>query len=146
MRIQINENSNLDETDIIINCKHRNTEIDKMIAMLHMMDLKLTGTKDNQTFILDASTVLYIDTVDKRTFLYTDTEVYETMLRLYELEEQLEVCDFFRAGKSCIINFHHIKALRSDIDGKILVTMSNQEKLKVSRQYTYILKNKLGVK
>lgn len=146
MKIHINENSNLEETDIIINCKQRNAEIEKIIAMFRMMDLKLTGTKDNQTYLLDASTVLYIDTVDKRTFLYTDTEVYETMLKLYELEEQLEACEFFRAGKSCIINFHHIKSLKSDIDGKILVTMSNQEKLKVSRQYAYILKNKLGAK
>lgn len=145
MKIHINENSHIDETEITISCRRINPEIERIIAMLRVMDLKITGINDNQTFILDVSNILYIDTVDKKTFLYTETEVFETMLKLYELEEQLETSDFFRAGKSCIINFRHIKALRSDIDGKLLVTMSNNEKLKVSRQYAHLLKKKLGV-
>ena len=33
--------------------------------------------------------MLYIESVDKRTFLYTEESVYETPLRLYELEERL---------------------------------------------------------
>lgn len=42
--------------------------------------------------------MLYIDTVDKRTFLYATDNVYETILKLHELEGQLEDSDFFRAS------------------------------------------------
>lgn len=146
MKIQIEIDTQVEDTQILVVCNHLDPNIEKIIAMLRVMELKLTGIKDNQTYILDASKIYYIDTVDKKTFFYTENEVYETQLKLYELEEQLSSCDFFRAGKSCIINFSHIKSLCPDIDGRILVTMNNQEKLMVSRQYVSAIKNKLGVK
>jgi DNA-binding LytR/AlgR family response regulator len=108
------------------------------------LDFKLTGVKNGQTHILDAHHILYIDTVDKRTFLYTESEEYETSLRLYELEERLAANDFFRAGKSLIVNFNKIKSMKSDIDGRIVVVLENNEKLIVSKQYTSYIKNKLG--
>lgn len=146
MKIHINEDPRLQETEITINCNKISTEVEKVISMLRVLDLKLTGKKDNQTFILDAAKVLYIDTVDKKTFFYTKKEIYETELKLYELEEQLAALDFIRANKSSILNFNQITSIRADIDGKLLVTMSNNEKLFVSRQYAPIIKKKLGVK
>lgn len=146
LRIYINEDAKAIETEITINCNCKNEEVDKIIALLCMLDKKLTGMKDNQTYILDATTILYIDTVDKKTFLYTESDIYETPFKLYELEEQLLTSDFFRANKSCIINFNQIKSLKSNIDGRILVTMNNEEKLFVSRQYAITIKQKLGVK
>ena len=67
---------------------------------MRTLDFKLTGYRDGQTYIVDAFDVVYIDTADKRTFLYIATEVFESDLRLYELEEQLSKADFFRASKS----------------------------------------------
>ena len=90
--------------------------------------------------------LLYIDTADKRTFLYTKNEIYETELKLYELEEQLKDADFFRANKSCIINFRHIASLKSELNRRLLVTMTNGEKLIVSRQYAEYVKEKLEVR
>ena len=146
MKIQINEDPNLQDTEIIINCRQTNDEILKLIAILRVMDCKLTGMKDHETYILEAAKILYIDTVDKKTFFYTGKDVYETPLKLYELEEQLSSHGFFRAGKSTIINFNQIKALKPDLDGRILVTMNNNEKLIVSRQYAITIKQILGVK
>lgn len=146
MKIQINEDGSLHDTEIIINCKQTDSEILKLIAMLRVMHCKLTGMKNQETYILEASQILYIDTVDKKTFFYTKTEVYETPLKLYELEEQLSSHGFFRAGKSVIINFNQIKALKPDLDGRIIVTMNNKEKLVVSRQYAVTIKQMLGVK
>lgn len=146
MKIHINEDPKLLEMEITINCNRITSEVEKLISMLRVMDLKLTGKKDNQTFILDASKVLYIDTVDKKSFFYTKNDVYETELKLYELEEQLAALDFIRVNKSCVLNFNQIISIKADIDGKLLVTMSNQEKLFVSRQYAPVIKKKLGVK
>ena len=144
MKININVDSRYAETEITINCTAVSEELQKVVATLRALDSKLTGAKNGQTFILDASEILYIDTVDKKTFLYAESDVYETSLRLYELEEQLSKNDFFRAGKSSIINFGKIKSLKSDIDGRIIVAMENGEKLIVSKQYASFIKNKLG--
>jgi len=146
LKIQINENAYLEDTEIIISCKKIDDSILKIMAMLRVMDCKLIGTKENETYILEAAKILYIDTADKKTFFYTRAEIYETPLKLYELEEQLKASGFFRAGKSIIINFNQIKALRPDLDGRILVTMDNGEKLFVSRQYAITIKQMLGVK
>ncbi len=105
----------------------------------------LTGIKDGQTFILQPAEVVYIDTADKRTFIYTAKDVYETPLRLYELEEQLPKADFFRANKSCIIGMRHIRSIKADIDGRLLITMDSGEKLWVSRQYAAEFRKKIGM-
>ena len=144
MKIIVNIDSSFSETEIIINCAAMSDELEKVIAGLRALDSKLTGTKNGETHILDAAKILYIDTVDKKTFMYTKTDVYETNLRLYELEEMLSARDFFRAGKSSIINFAKIKSLKSDIDGRIIVVMENNEKMIVSKQYAAFIKNKLG--
>lgn len=145
MRVTVIENDNITESEIVINCKKADASIQKIVAALNMYDQKLTGILGNQTYILDVSDILYIDTVDKRTFLYTGTVVYETPLKLYELEERLEASDFFRAGKSTIINFNQIQSLKPDITGRFQVTLSNKERLFVSRQYAVTIKQKLGV-
>ena len=144
MKININIDSSLVETEITINCAAMGDELEKVIASLRTLDFKLTGINKGQTYILDAAQILYIDTVDKKTFLYTKSDVYETALRLYELEQQLSTNDFFRASKSSIINFSKVKSLKSDIDGRIIVVMENNERLIVSRQYTSFIKEKLG--
>jgi two-component system response regulator LytT len=146
LKIHINEDPSLHETEITISCNKLTPDIEKVISQLRVMDLMLTGKKDNQIYILDAAKVLYIDTVDKKTFFYTKNDVFETDLKLYELEEQLSALDFMRANKFCIINFSQITSIKTDIDGKLLITMSNHEKLIVSRQYALNIKKKLGVR
>jgi len=143
VKININVDGKCTETEITITCAAMSDELEKVIASLRALDSKLTGTARGQTHILDAADILYIDTVDKKTFLYAESEVYETSLKLYELEQQLSGNDFFRAGKSNIINFNKIKSLKSDIDGRIIVVMENKEKLIVSKQYASFIKNKL---
>jgi len=144
LKINISIDPGVSETEILIMAPAIGDELEKVIASLRALDFKLTGTSRGQTHILDASEVLYIDTVDKKTFLYTENEVYETALKLYELEQQLSTNDFFRAGKSSVINFNKIRSLKADMDGRIIVVMENKEKLVVSKQYASFIKNKLG--
>lgn len=145
MKIVINEGMAVDETEIIINCHKCDSDIFKMLAILRSFDQKLTGTKDGSTFILDAVDVLYCDSVDKKTFIYTMDGVYESSLRLYELEERLSFGDFFRASKQNLINLSKIVSMRPEISGKIEVTLQSGELLFVSRQYVPTLKSKLGL-
>ena len=89
--------------------------------------------------------MLYIDTVDRRTFLYTSGGVYETPLKLYELSDRLASADFFRAGKSVVVNFRQIQSLRPELGGRMRLTMSNGELVFVSRQYVPEVKRRLGL-
>ncbi len=145
MKISIQESPEFSETEVIVKCKEATPQVLKMVATLRAFDQKLTGYLEGQTFLLEADSVLYADTVDKRTFLYTADGVYETPLRLYELEERLQARDFFRATKSSVINFNQIRSMRPDFGGRMQLTMMNGEKLPVSRQYMSAIKEKLGL-
>ncbi|MCB6200878.1 LytTR family DNA-binding domain-containing protein [Extibacter muris] len=145
MKITIHTDPAFSGTEVTINCAYLTPELEKIIAMLRMLEQKMTGIKDGEIHMLDIAAILYIDTTDKKTFLYTMESVYETELRLYELEDQLEESGFLRIAKSCIVNVRHITSLRADIDRKIRVTMDNGEQLLVSRQYTKRLKERLGI-
>ncbi len=145
MKINIDANGKNKELEISIRCSGLTPELMRVIAMLRLLDLQLTGFRDGETHLIDAAQVLYIDTVERKTFLYTRDAVYETGLHLYELEEQLGDRGFFRINKSCIMNWNHVSSLKSELDRRIRATMDNGEQLMVSRQYVAKVKERLGV-
>lgn len=145
MQIHIAEDPNLTETEITIACRALTDEVLKVVAMLRTSDAKLTGEREGQTYVLDADKVFYADTVDRHTFFYTRDAVYETPLRLYELEERFAPRGFLRTGKSCLVNFNCVCSLRPDFGGRFLLTLENGEQLSVSRQYVPAIKALLGL-
>lgn len=68
MNIRIQESPGAADTEVVITCRRADEQILKMISLLHTFEKKLTGVKDGETFLLDAASVLYIDTVDKKLF------------------------------------------------------------------------------
>lgn len=146
MKIVINVEENVKEIEITISCNRLTPEIEKMLATLRILDKQLMVTKDGETYILDVAKVVYMEAVDRKTFVYTDSNVYESGLKLYELEQQLDECGFFRASKSCLVQLKYIKSLKADINRKIRVTLENGEQIMVSRAYAEGLRKKLGVK
>ncbi len=146
MKISINVKENVKEIEITISCNRLTPEIEKMLANLRILDKQLMVTQGDETFILDVSKVIYMESVDRKIFVYTGSDVYESSLKLYELEQQLEECGFFRASKSCLVQLKYIKSLKTDINRKIRVTLENGEQIMVSRQYAEALRKRLGVR
>ena len=145
MKLQIIYDDSVQEPEITVVCRELSAELQRLIASLQAADRRLTGMKDGQIFLLPPEEIVYIDTADKHIFIYTAGEVYETQLRLYELEKQLPPSDFFRANKSCIVGIRHIRSLKADIDGRLLLTMDSGDKLWVSRQYAVEFRKKIGM-
>ena len=143
MKITLNQDPSFPETEVIINCPHADEDILRLVAMLRIHQKKLVGTLNGEQHLLDVKDILYIDTADKKTFLYTEKSVYESALRLYELEDSLRELDFLRAGRSAIVNFRRIKSIRPELGGRLVVTMDNGEQVYVSRQYAGEMKDKL---
>lgn len=146
MKIIIKTDEKITDTEVAITCSRLTPELEKLITTLRMLDRQLTVTKEGETFLLEIGEVLYIDTADKKTFIYTAADTYETNLKLYELEVQLRDVGFQRVGKSCILNLKRIRSLKADFDRRIRVTMENGEQVIVSRQYAEALKERLGVR
>ena len=144
MKIEILEG--FDGIEITIKCLKTTEDIRKIESILHSYAKRLSCTKSGVTHLIDAKSVLYFESVDKQSFLYTESDVYELSLKLYEIEEMLSDAGFIRSAKSQILNIHKISSLCPDFGGRIEVTMQNGEKLIVSRQYSKSLKERLGIK
>ena len=143
MEIKIHEG--FPDIEIIINCPQITDKINKLTSVLRTYDKKFSGTKNGQTHLIDRQDILYFESVDKRCFIYTADDTYEISLKLYEIEEYTAEMEFFRSSKSQIINIVKIKSLCPDFDGRIEATMDNEEKLTISRQYSKLLKERLGI-
>ena len=143
MKITLNQDPVFSETEVIINCPQADEDILRLVAMLRIHQRKLVGLRDGESHLLDIKDILYIDTTDKRTFLYTRESVYESALRLYELEDSLAGLDFLRISRSAIVNFRCIRSIRPELGGRLLVTMEGGERLYVSRQYAAAWREKL---
>lgn len=145
MRLTVEELPQLDQVEVIVRCPRMDGEVVRLLELLQLTDARLIGVKDGETCILDSAQVLYIDTVDRGTFLYTGEGVYETPLRLYELEEQLRSREFLRISKSMIVNFSAVRSLRPDLGGRLRLTLSSGEVVVANRQYVPAIKAKLGL-
>ena len=145
MKITINVGEDINETEINIRCSQLTPDIENIIATLRIMNQQLLVTKDDTNYLLDVNTISYIEALERKTFVYTQDSVYESKLKLYEMEERLCKSGFFRISKSCLVHLKFIKSIKKDIDRKLRLTLTNGEQIMVSRQYSDEIKKRLGV-
>lgn len=145
MKIIIEECNPGEEDQIIIRCKKLDDNILKLIAELKQGQKKLTGIKDGNIVMIDPSNVYYFEGVDNKVFVYCKQNVYETKLKLYEIEDEYKNTDFFRASKSVILNVSKIKSISPAYSGRFEAQLFNGEMVVISRQYVPELKKKLGM-
>ena len=146
MKINLDIDGKYDDTEVIIRAPHLNNDIERIVAMMRMIDMQIAVRKDNETVLLDTDKILYVEAVDRKTFVYTNVDTYESELKLYELEQQLIERDFLRISKQSIVNLRKIKSLKTDVNRKIRITLQNGEQIVVSRMYSDELRRKLGLR
>ena len=145
MKITINIDEKIQETEIKISCNQLTYEVENLIATLRMLNQQMLVSKENENFLLDVNEICYIEAVDRKTFVYTEDDIYESKLKLYEMEEKLCQSGFIRISKSCLVRLKYIKSIKNDVDRKLRLTMKNGEQIIVSRQYAEEIKKRLGV-
>ena len=146
MKINLDIDGKYDDTEVIIRAPHLNNDIERMVAMMRMIDMQIAVRNDNETYLLETEKILYIEAVDRKTFVYTNSENYESELKLYEIEQELIERDFLRISKNSIVNLRKIKSLKTDVNRKIRITLQNGEQIVVSRMYSDELRKKLGLR
>jgi two-component system response regulator LytT len=145
MKINIKQDNNIAETEVTIVCKQINSELETVISSLSLIDNTVAGKCGAETFFLSLSDVLYFETIDNKTFFYSKDKIYETSMKIYQLEDKLTKTLFVRISKSTILNIKKVKSIKPEENSRLMATLLNGEKVLVSRQYMQNIKNKLGV-
>lgn len=145
MKITIIEPAEGEEDEIIIRCRHIDKRLLKLIYAVKAGQEKITALQNGNYFQIAPEEIYYFEAVDNKVFLYLEKDVYETKLKLYELQDIFQGTDFFRASKSCIVNLAKVRSLSPAFNGRFEALMKNGEKVIISRQYVPVLKEKLGL-
>lgn len=131
--------------EIIVRCHEINEEVLNIVEKLKKNQSILLGNKDSEVFRLNLNDIFYIESVDSKTFICTKENVYESKMKLYEIEHMLENTNFFRCSKSMILNISKIRSVSPALSGRFEAKLINNEAVVISRQYVPQLKKKLGM-
>lgn len=145
MKVEIKSDQKTESIFVEIHCKDVTAEVAKLERYVKRYQQAIPATADGETVSVALEDILYIESVDKRTYLYTESRVLLTDKRLYEFEDFLDSRDFFRCSKSTIIQLGKVVRLKPEITRNILATMVNGETIVVSRRYATELKKLLGI-
>lgn len=135
MRLIIKEEPNCTEVEICITCKTVDGKVRRLVESVRAYTLSVPATKEKERFSIDVADIFYFESVDSRTFLYTEKEVFECNKRLYEIEEELRGTPFIRASKSLIVNVSYVNSVKPQFSGRLEAQLCNGERVIVSKHY-----------
>ena len=144
MKVKLEIVDSPDKEEALIKTQSNNEDIKAAVEILEGGRKRLPLVKDGETVFIDIASFYYIESVDKRTFVYTKEECFECRQRLYELEEALGAY-FLRISKAMIVNLKKIRGVKSDLSGRMEATLLNGEKIVISRSYVKEIKRRLDL-
>lgn len=108
MKLRIEIDSNLEETEIIIKAATLTDEIADLQRLLQeSKSPRLIFYKGTGEYYLDLSEILFFETEGNKIYAHTQKDAYEVRLKLYELESILPRY-FSRVSKSTIANIRQV--------------------------------------
>lgn len=143
MKLIVNQDLQIPETEITIRCACMDSRLERLINQIRQYAFSLTGYQEDKEYQLPLDQIFFIDTVDGKTFLYLEKEVYTCRDTLTSLEERLSRTSFTRISKSCLVNTSFLKSVRPLYNHRLEAILQNGEKLIITRNYIEPLKEKL---
>jgi len=140
MYVCIEQIRETEEEIVVIRCRTVSEEVREIAAFVKSRQGHLSGTAEAKQYEIPVSDIYYIESVDGKTFLYTNEQVYESTYRLYELEDMLKAKHFLRVSKPMLVNLMKIQSIQPAFNGRFTAVLRSGEKIIISRSYVKALK------
>lgn len=105
---------------------------------------------DGEQIYINVEDIFYIESVDKKTFAYTQNLVLEIAEPLAYYDKEMKAYGFIRINKSVVVNIYHISSIKPELNMRVSAVMDNGEKMMINRSYKKVfvdfLKEKRDVK
>ena len=142
MKLHLEEISEGQE-EVLVRYRQMNATIQAICDLVQKPDKKLLVSSDgNQQYML-IDDFLYFESIDGKTFAYTEDSVYQVHHSLKDLVQAYQNRAFLRAAKSLVLNLYRIAHFKSQSFGRIEATLDNGEKVLISRKYAAKLRQLL---
>ncbi|WP_335755717.1 LytTR family DNA-binding domain-containing protein [Thomasclavelia ramosa] len=125
-------------------CNKIDDEVRRIISLFEDKHF-IIGKLDNRSYQIKIDDIYYLEANEDRAFIYCEDKVYETSLRLYELEDQLDPRLFVRISKSILLNLNKLDNVRALLNGRYEALLINRERLIITRHYVSSFKEKFGM-
>lgn len=123
------------EDEVIIRYRKLTPGIKRIIDAVNGAAARLVGKKDESRVVINTDDILYIESVDDKTFAYTENDVLRLDDTLQGVITLLDDIRFFRCSKSMIINIDKVRVLKSLSSNRIDAALENGEHIIISRTY-----------
>lgn len=146
MQVEIKIDSSCTEPKILILTSSITEDVNNILKKLsENIPQIISGSKDEKIEVLEEAELIRIYASAGKVFAVTKKGEYALRLRLYEIEERLNPCQFVRISNSEIINLKQVNNFDLSFTGTICVVLSNGTITYVSRRYVSKIKKVLGI-
>lgn len=143
MKLRLHQRQELEETEIDIAYSRMTNRLSKMVGYIRQYMYMVEAFWNGKSFLIPLDEILYFDTTDRKTFLYTNKQVYECRKALIEVENELSNTTVIRISKETLLNTTALVNVRPYPNHRLMAELSNGENLIISRKYISILQNRL---
>lgn len=143
MKIEIDENVSYTEEIVKIQCRRKTSRIHKLASMIQQFGMRIEAQIKEGIVQVDVNDIMYAETIDRKTFLYSEQEVYCYKGTLTKLEEELKTTSFLRISKTTLLNVRYLNYVKPYANHRLKATLTNGESLLISRNYIQDLKEYL---
>ena len=90
MKVRINQDKTMSEIEVIVNCPTVDARVRNLLDALRQCAVSLTGMAEDMTVCVPLHTILYIESINRKTFFYDENRVFRCKDSLTALESLLE--------------------------------------------------------
>lgn len=143
MNLLLQQKKELKELEVEIRYPKMTEQISQIVDFIRQYDFVIEGFQGDKFCQITLDQIYYIETADRRTFIYLEREVYESRNTILAIETMLKESTMVRIGKSTLLNISMLKTVKPYPNHRILVELLNGEHLIVSRKYISELKERI---
>ncbi len=128
------------EEEVLIRYHQMNATVQAISDLLSQGHDRLAVSDEEGKRYLDVEAILYFESIDGKSFAYTQDAVYQVNQTLRDLVYAYGKKGFFRSAKAMVINIYRIVSFKSQAFGRLQATLDNGEEVLISRKYAATLR------
>jgi DNA-binding LytR/AlgR family response regulator len=135
MVIKLEQNVSQKDIEVLITYPAKNKTVERIVSLIKSAGTQIECYSDDSVKMINVSDIYYIESVDKKTVVFCESENYQFKGRLYQLYEKLSGSGFVQISKYCIININKLEKITPMVNSHLDAVLSNGKCLYVTRKY-----------
>jgi hypothetical protein len=149
MEIRVTEEQGRSHLEVTILCAPGDARVPRIVRHIRAASGTIVGYEEPgspERRVINLDELAYLETSGSHSLLHlTDGNVLESPMRLYELEGALEGYEFVRISRQEIVNFDHVRKVRPEANGRLVLDLDGGARVLVTRSYSASIKRILGI-